>query len=213
MSSTASTPTDRAVSSHSVPVSSVGESPAARNRRHNASAGNACPGSGPATTATRMRLPCHSRLNYAGHDGSACAGDHGFDNASVVETFLYALQDKDFDTVESVMADDIVWRERRLHAHARTRSASSVCSARQGTGGLRGEVPPDRRRGQRGADRANRRAGARARCGCSSGCAGCSRCTAVKITLWRDYFDLYDVVKGTVRGLVGAVVPSLRPKM
>jgi limonene-1,2-epoxide hydrolase len=34
-----------------------------------------------------------------------------------------------------------------------------------------------------------------------------------RITLWRDHFDLYDVVKGTVRGLLGAVVPSLRPTM
>jgi limonene-1,2-epoxide hydrolase len=34
-----------------------------------------------------------------------------------------------------------------------------------------------------------------------------------RITLWRDYFDLYDVLKGTARGLIGAVVPSLRPKM
>ena len=59
-SSTASTPAPRAVSSHSVPVSSVGVSPAARNRRHSAMAGNACPGSGPATTATRTGLPCHS---------------------------------------------------------------------------------------------------------------------------------------------------------
>jgi len=43
-----------------VPVNSVGVSPAARNRRHSAMAGNACPGSGPATTATRIGLPCHS---------------------------------------------------------------------------------------------------------------------------------------------------------
>jgi len=57
---TASTPAARAVSIHSVPVSSVGMSPAARNRRHSAMAGNACPGSGPATTATRTGLPCHS---------------------------------------------------------------------------------------------------------------------------------------------------------
>ena len=35
-----------------------------------------------------------------------------------------------------------------------------------------------------------------------------------QITLWRDYFDLFDfVVKGPLRGLIGAVVPSLRPKM
>ena len=35
-----------------------------------------------------------------------------------------------------------------------------------------------------------------------------------KITLWRDYFDLFDFfVKAPLRGLAGAVVPSLRPTM
>ena len=58
-SSIASTPAARAVSSHCTPVSSVGSSPAANNFRHSAIAGNECPGSGPATTATRTGLPCH----------------------------------------------------------------------------------------------------------------------------------------------------------
>ena len=34
-----------------------------------------------------------------------------------------------------------------------------------------------------------------------------------RITLWRDYFDNLDVAKALVRGLVGAVVPSLRPRL
>jgi limonene-1,2-epoxide hydrolase len=35
-----------------------------------------------------------------------------------------------------------------------------------------------------------------------------------RITLWRDYFDFFDfLVKAPVRGLIGAAVPSLRPKM
>lgn len=34
-----------------------------------------------------------------------------------------------------------------------------------------------------------------------------------RITLWRDYFDMFDMLKGTVRGLVGAVVPALRPTL
>ena len=33
-----------------------------------------------------------------------------------------------------------------------------------------------------------------------------------RITLWRDSFDFVDVLRGTVRGLVGTVVPALRPK-
>ena len=32
-----------------------------------------------------------------------------------------------------------------------------------------------------------------------------------RITLWRDYFDTVDFLKAIVRGLLGAVVPALRP--
>jgi limonene-1,2-epoxide hydrolase len=34
-----------------------------------------------------------------------------------------------------------------------------------------------------------------------------------RITLWRDYFDLFDMAKATLRGLVGAVIPPLRPRL
>jgi limonene-1,2-epoxide hydrolase len=34
-----------------------------------------------------------------------------------------------------------------------------------------------------------------------------------RITLWRDYFDLFDCAKALVRGIAGAVVPALRPRM
>ncbi len=33
-----------------------------------------------------------------------------------------------------------------------------------------------------------------------------------RITLWRDYFDQFDFAKAVVRGLVGAVIPALRPR-
>ena len=31
-----------------------------------------------------------------------------------------------------------------------------------------------------------------------------------RITLWRDYFDMFDFTKAIVRGLAGAVIPGLR---
>jgi limonene-1,2-epoxide hydrolase len=34
-----------------------------------------------------------------------------------------------------------------------------------------------------------------------------------EITLWRDYFDIFDMLKATVRGLAGMVVPSLKPTL
>ena len=34
-----------------------------------------------------------------------------------------------------------------------------------------------------------------------------------RITLWRDYFDMFDFTKALVRGVVGAVIPALRPNL
>jgi limonene-1,2-epoxide hydrolase len=31
-----------------------------------------------------------------------------------------------------------------------------------------------------------------------------------KITLWRDYFDIFDMIKAAARGVAGIVIPSLR---
>ncbi|HET7522696.1 MAG TPA: limonene-1,2-epoxide hydrolase family protein [Acidimicrobiales bacterium] len=33
-----------------------------------------------------------------------------------------------------------------------------------------------------------------------------------QITVWKDYFDWWNVARATVRGLIGALVPPLRPK-
>lgn len=33
-----------------------------------------------------------------------------------------------------------------------------------------------------------------------------------QITLWRDYFDWWNITVATIRGLLGAVLPALRPK-
>lgn len=34
-----------------------------------------------------------------------------------------------------------------------------------------------------------------------------------RITLWRDYFDMWDMTKALVRGAIGAAVPALQPKL
>ena len=34
-----------------------------------------------------------------------------------------------------------------------------------------------------------------------------------RITLWRDYFDMFDFVKAHAAGLLGVAVPALRPTM
>jgi limonene-1,2-epoxide hydrolase len=34
-----------------------------------------------------------------------------------------------------------------------------------------------------------------------------------RITLWRDYFDVWDMTKAAVRGVLGAAIPALRPTL
>lgn len=34
-----------------------------------------------------------------------------------------------------------------------------------------------------------------------------------RITLWRDYFDMFDFTKAIARGVVGAIIPGLRPRL
>jgi limonene-1,2-epoxide hydrolase len=34
-----------------------------------------------------------------------------------------------------------------------------------------------------------------------------------RITLWRDYFDLWDITKATLRGVAATVLPSLRQSL
>ena len=109
------------------------------------------------------------------------------DNARTVETFLYALQDEDFDTVDSTFADTIVWQN-EVKIHRMAADGDTVLTERTDAiviGPLRLQFWV---------------------CGVFEVHAG-------RITLWRDYFDLLDIAKGTLRGLAGTVFRSLRPTL
>ncbi|OBB60637.1 MULTISPECIES: limonene-1,2-epoxide hydrolase family protein [Mycobacteriaceae] len=132
--------------------------------------------------------------------------------ARIVETFLYAMQDEDFETTDSLMADHIAWhnvgfpiirgRERitglfrrgqgkfafEVKIHSIAADGTTVLTERTDAlvfGPLRVQFWV---------------------CGVFEVHAG-------RITLWRDYFDTVDFLKGTVRGLLGAAIPSLRPTL
>ena len=133
-------------------------------------------------------------------------------NARVVETFLYALQDQDFDTADASLADNIVW-ENVGYPTMRGRKRI-VGILRRGQGRVGFEVKFHRIAAEGNAvltERTDALIFGPVRmqfwvCGVFEVHGG-------KITLWRDYFDLLDIVKGTVRGLVGTFVPALRPTM
>jgi limonene-1,2-epoxide hydrolase len=132
---------------------------------------------------------------------------------AVVETFLAAtLRDQDFDVASSLLADDVVYENvgyptfrgaqriigafRKLQSrmpmvhwdveiHRIASSCPSVMTERTDSiiiGRFRADFWV---------------------CGVFDVHDG-------KITLWRDYFDLMDLVKGTVRGLLALVLPSMR---
>ena len=134
-------------------------------------------------------------------------------NAEIVETFLYALQAADMDTADRLLDEHLVYENVGLPTiHGRARAMKLFRPMQRGPVGF--EVKFHRIVGD-GATVLNERTDALVIgpvrlqfwvCGVFEVHDG-------KITLWRDYFDMFDMVKATVRGLLGAAVPALRPTM
>jgi limonene-1,2-epoxide hydrolase len=134
------------------------------------------------------------------------------DNVRAVETFLYAMQDEDFDTVDRLMADHIEWQNVGFPTiRGRQRIVSLM---RRGQGRMGFEVKIHRIAAEGNAvltERTDALVFGPLRvqfwvCGTFEVHAG-------RITLWRDYFDMLDFLKGTARGIAATVFPSLRARM
>jgi limonene-1,2-epoxide hydrolase len=134
------------------------------------------------------------------------------DPTTVVETFLAALAANDFATAGALLADDVVYtnvglptiRGRRgvikalsplarfgdcfeVYLHSVTTNATSVATERTDVlkfGPVRLQF----------------------------WVWGRFDVTGGQITLWRDAYDYLDMTRALVRGLLGALVPALRPK-
>ncbi|MGV0792589.1 limonene-1,2-epoxide hydrolase family protein [Mycolicibacterium sp. XJ1819] len=134
------------------------------------------------------------------------------ENVRTVETFLYALQDEDFETFDRLMADDIAWQNVGLPTiRGRQRIVDMV---RRAQGRYDFEVKFHRIAAEGNhvlTERTDALVFGPVRiqfwvCGVFEVHAG-------RITLWRDYFDMFDFLKATVRGIAATVFPSLRPTM
>jgi limonene-1,2-epoxide hydrolase len=134
------------------------------------------------------------------------------DNARTVETFLYALQDEDFDTVDSTFADTIVWQNVGwLTLQGRGRIVKIL---RRGQGRVGFEVKILRIAADGNTVLTERTdAIVIGPLRLQFWVCGVFEVHAGRITLWRDYFDIWDIAKGTLRGLAGTVFPSLRPTL
>jgi limonene-1,2-epoxide hydrolase len=132
------------------------------------------------------------------------------DNARTVETFLYALQDEDFDKADSALADDIVWQNVGWPTLRGRERIMKIFRRGQGRAGF--EVKIHRIAAEGNAvltERTDALIFGPLRlpfwvCGVFEVHGG-------RITLWRDYFDMLDFfVKSLLRGLAATVFPSLR---
>lgn len=132
-------------------------------------------------------------------------------NARTVETFLFAMADEDFDTVESLAAPDLIWQNVGVPS---IRGRDRVMKLLRRGEGKMGFAVKFHRIAQDGSTVLTERTDAiiigplRLQfwvCGTFEVHDG-------KVTLWRDYFDFFDfLVKAPLRAVAATVFPSLRP--
>jgi limonene-1,2-epoxide hydrolase len=131
------------------------------------------------------------------------------ESARTVEGFLNALQDEDFDAADAALHDNLVYENVGLPTiHGRHRAMKLF---RRMEGRMRFEVKIHRIAAD-GAAVLTERSDAiifgplRLQfwvCGVFEVHDG-------RITLWRDYFDFFDMVKATARGIAALALPSLK---
>jgi len=131
------------------------------------------------------------------------------ENIRTVEGFLNALQEEDFEAVDAALADDLVYENVGLSRIRGGRRTAKMVSRMEGRVSF--EVKIHRIAGD-GAAVLTERTDALIfgplriqfwACGIFEVHDG-------RITLWRDYVDVYDMSKGFVRGLAALIIPSLK---
>jgi limonene-1,2-epoxide hydrolase len=141
---------------------------------------------------------------------SAEAGETA-ENIRTVEGFLNAMQEEDFDTVDAALADDLVYENVGLSRIRGGRRTAKMLSRMQGRIGFEVKI---HRIAADGAAVLTERTDALIvgplriqfwACGIFEVHNG-------RITLWRDYVDVFDMLKGFLRGLVALAIPPLKPR-
>jgi limonene-1,2-epoxide hydrolase len=131
--------------------------------------------------------------------------------AEVVRAFLYAvMRDKDFDAARELMADDIVFHNvgyTIMRGAERIEKAFRTMAARVPY--LNWEVV-NHQIVSEGTTVLTERTDSLiiGRFRADFWACGTFEVRDGKVTLWRDHFDLLDIIKGTLRGLLGLVTPT-----
>jgi limonene-1,2-epoxide hydrolase len=134
------------------------------------------------------------------------------DNTRTVETFLYALQDRDFGKAQAVVADNLVWENAGWPTMRGGRRVINTFRSMTSRGAFEVKI---HRIAADGSAVLTERTDALVigRLRVQFWVCGVFEVHAGRITLWRDYFDVWDITKATLRGLAATVFPSLRPTL
>lgn len=134
------------------------------------------------------------------------------DNAHTVEVFLAALQDQDIDAAGAVLDEHLVYQNVGFPT---IRGRARAIKLFRGMEGRAGFEVKTHRIAVNGSTVLTERTDALVfgRVRLQFWVCGVFEVTNGRITLWRDYFDMFDFTKALVRGLVGAVIPALRPTL
>jgi limonene-1,2-epoxide hydrolase len=131
-------------------------------------------------------------------------------NPQTVQTFLFALQDEDFGTAEALAAENLVWQNVGFPTVRGRDRVMKVLRGLEGRGGF--EVKFHRIAAEGNAvltERTDALIFGPLRL--QFWVCGVFELHDGQITLWRDYFDVYDFFKATLRAVAATVFPSLRP--
>ncbi|MCB0930471.1 MAG: nuclear transport factor 2 family protein [Mycobacterium sp.] len=134
------------------------------------------------------------------------------DNAHAVEVLLTSLQDQDADGAGAVLDDNLVYQNVGFPTIRGRARAMKLFRAMEGRAGFEVKIHRIAVNGptvltertdvlQLGPVRLQ------------FWVCGVFEVHNGRITLWRDYFDMFDMTKALMRGVVGAMIPALRPTL
>jgi limonene-1,2-epoxide hydrolase len=136
------------------------------------------------------------------------------DPARIVEGFLYALQDEDWDTLAAAMDENIVYHNVGLPIVTGRQRALKLLhrGLSRPTAGFEVKI---HRIAAEGTSVLTERTDVLifGHFRMQFWVCGVFEVRNGQITLWRDYFDFLDMFKASVRGLLALAVPSLKPSL
>lgn len=134
------------------------------------------------------------------------------DNAHTVEAMLSSLQDQEFDGVAAALDDNLVYQNVGFPTIRGRARAMKLFRSMEGRMGFEVKI---HRIAVNGASVHTERTDVLefGRLRLQFWVCGVFEVANGRITLWRDYFDMWDITKALLRGLAGVAVPALRPTL